>query len=520
MLPLQNAPDLLQLHPAAAWRRRKFWPGESFPAYRGVALGGHIVLVVQNPQMHDALLQLLAADGYCALCFRSIDESFAYLRQPNCPAFVVAFNLPLRRQSDYAALKELSALRPELQVLFVAQEGSPVPELLLAGGLTAKVLDKPLNHTDSVNILRKALKAAPSLATEAEADSELGQAGTILPYSEEFLRRVGLADVPVLLSGETGVGKEVMARRLCAYSRRADKPFLKLNCAALPPELAESELFGSAKGAFTGAVADRQGRFEMAHGGTILLDEIGDMDLRLQTKLLQVLQDGEIQPLGSNKTIQVNVRVMAATHRDLSKAIQEGSFREDLYYRLNVIKILIPPLRERKKEILPLAETLLRRHLPAGHTAPAFTDELQRFFLDYSWPGNVRELENVMRRFLVYQDAALLMRELREHSAAQRQGIALAKLTSFPASAGASLADNVELPELGAAEVKPAERLDRLAEVARAAETELLLDALEASRWNRRQAAAMLEIEYKAFLYKLQKYGIVEAKGKRRDISA
>jgi two-component system response regulator AtoC len=329
-------------------------------------------------------------------------------------------------------------------------------------------------------------------------------------YSEEFLRRVGMADVPVLLSGETGVGKEVMARRLRAYSTRAGKPFLKLNCAALPSELAESELFGCVKGAFTGANSDRQGRFETAEGGTILLDEVGDMDLRLQTKLLHVLQDGEIQPLGSNRLVKVNVRVMAATHRDLTRGIEEGTFREDLYYRLNVIKIVIPPLRERRDEILALAETLLARHVAPGLRPPAFNDELKRFLLEYSWPGNVRELENVMRRFIVYQDPAILIRELREAAPVTDTSVKPLKVASFPPS---KRAERVEEPS-------STDRLDKLAEATRVAETELLLDALEANRWNRRQAAASLQIDYKAFLYKLQKYGIVESKGKRREASA
>ena len=180
------------------------------------------------------------------------------------------------------------------------------------------------------------------------------------------MRRVGRSDVPVLLHGETGAGKEVMARKLWAYSNRVGKPFLKLNCAALPSELIESELFGYEKGAFTGAMVDKPGKFELAQDGTILLDEIGDMDTRLQAKLLQVLQDGEIQPLGSSRVINVNVRIMAATHRDLHAAIAQGTFRDDLYYRLSVINITIPPLRERRDEIIPLAEKLLLRHVGPG----------------------------------------------------------------------------------------------------------------------------------------------------------
>ena len=203
-----------------------------------------------------------------------------------------------------------------------------------------------------------------------------------------------------------------MARKLWSYSNRVGKPFLKLNCAALPSELIESELFGYEKGAFTGAMVDKPGKFELAQDGTILLDEIGDMDTRLQAKLLQVLQDGEIQPLGSSRIINVNVRIMAATHRDLYAAIAQGTFRDDLYYRLSVINITIPPLRERRDEIIPLAEKLLLRHVGPGCSAPTIPEMLRRAMLAHSWPGNVRELENVMRRFLVYQDASLLTAEL------------------------------------------------------------------------------------------------------------
>jgi two-component system response regulator AtoC len=488
-------------------------------------MGGHVVLVVQNPEIHEQLIQGLAVEGYCALCFHSVEEAVSYLREPGCPAFVAVFNVTMRRQSDYTALSDLTVARPELQVLFVAQDDASSLDSSLDGNRFVRVLDKPLNHPESGMLLRRILKAAAFAASEAALEASSTQGNLHLPYSEEFLRRVGMAEVPVLLSGETGVGKEVMARRLRSYSRRFDKPFLKLNCAALPSELAESELFGCAKGAFTGATADRQGRFETAQGGTILLDEIGDMDLRLQTKLLQVLQDGEIQPLGSNRTINVNVRVMAATHRDLSRAIQEGAFREDLYYRLNVIKIVIPPLRDRSEEILPLAETLLARHLPQGQRMPVMNEELKRFLLAYRWPGNVRELENVMRRFLVYQDSSLVIQELLDADVDHRPAITLAKVTSFPDSpsfvASRTLEKASQDTDLKRTERKErVDSLDQLAEASRNAETELLLDALEANRWNRRQAAASLQIEYKAFLYKLQKHGIVGSKGKRREISA
>jgi two-component system response regulator AtoC len=294
----------------------------------------------------------------------------------------------------------------------------------------------------------------------------------------------------VLLHGETGAGKEVMARKLWTYSNRVGKPFLKLNCAALPSELIESELFGYEKGAFTGAMMDKPGKFELAQDGTILLDEIGDMDTALQAKLLQVLQDGEVQPLGSSRSIKVNVRIMAATHRDLQAAITDGTFREDLYYRLSVINLTIPPLRERRHEIIPLAEQLLLRHVAPGSPAPVIPETLKQAMLEHRWPGNVRELENVMRRFLVYQDPGLLAAELTDQCQPQKPRLTVAK------ASGA------------------------VAEASRTAESKLLLDTLESVRWNRRQAAVQLNIDYKALLYKLQKHGIVESKAKRREVSA
>jgi DNA-binding NtrC family response regulator len=487
-------------------------------------VGGHIVLVAQKSQTHEPLIQSLAAEATCALCFRFVEEAVAYLLEPRCPAAVVVFNVTMRRRSDYTAVMELGAARPELQILLVVPEPSPMLDLLSNANRAVSILDKPLNHPESREIVQRALKSAASAAGDSVAEADSAHNGTFLLYTKDFLMRVGMADVPVLLSGETGVGKEVMARKLRDYSLRADKPFLKLNCAALPPELAENELFGSVKGAFTGANADRQGRFETAHGGTILLDEIGDMDLRLQTKLLQVLQDGEIQPLGSNRTIKVNVRIMAATHRDMTRAIQDGTFREDLYYRLNVIRIVIPPLRDRREEILPLAQTLLFRHLPKGHKAPVINDELKRFLLDYRWPGNVRELENVMRRFIVYRDSAMLIRELLNGAEDSEPGVYFsnpASLNGSPAAVSSGM-DKVILDEPGAERKQQSnvESLERLAEASRNAETKLLLNALQANRWNRRRAAASLEIEYKAFLYKLQKYGIVESKINRREITA
>jgi DNA-binding NtrC family response regulator len=211
--------------------------------------------------------------------------------------------------------------------------------------------------------------------------------------------QVAKAEASVLISGESGVGKEVMARHIHAGSRRSKGPFVALNCAALPESLLESELFGHEKGAFSGAIAQRKGKFEQAHGGTLLLDEIGEMDIRLQAKLLRALQEKEIDRLGGSSPVKVDVRILAATNRDLYGEVRAGKFREDLYFRLNVVPIRIPPLRERRGDILPFSEVFIRRFSAAnGLSSRKLSKEAKEVMLSYRWPGNVRELENAMHR--------------------------------------------------------------------------------------------------------------------------
>lgn len=458
---------------------------------------GEIVVIGENRTVHNCLSQALGNRDYSLLCLKDIPEAIPYLRDPGCTALVALFcNVTMRREQDFNLLSAISATHPHLQMLLLPENARSLPEDLPMRNGNVHMIQKSASVDGLIQAVQHAAKTAGVLVEKARQDDRTSHSedtvGASSLFSAAFLTRVGMADVPVLLHGETGVGKEVMARRLCAYSPRAHKPFLKLNCAALPSELVESELFGYEKGAFTGAVVDKPGKFEIAQGGTILLDEIGDMDIRLQAKLLQVLQDGEVQPLGSNRTVKVDVRVLAATHCDLRKSIEQGTFREDLYYRLNVINIVIPPLRERKNEIMPLAEVLLQRHLRPGAAMPVITPELRHAMLEYQWPGNVRELENIMRRFLVYQDSSMLVAELNQ-----------AILGSGPKPVASTNHHQIAIAKNGSS-------IDRLAQQSRMAESRLLLEALEATRWNRRQAAARLNLEYRAFLYKLQKYGIAD----------
>jgi sigma-54 specific flagellar transcriptional regulator A len=221
----------------------------------------------------------------------------------------------------------------------------------------------------------------------------------------DLISKVARSDSTVLVLGESGTGKELVAKTIHANSKRAGKPFIPVNCGAIPMELLESELFGHEKGAFTGAVAMRIGRFELADGGTIFLDEIGEMPAILQVKLLRVLQERSFERIGGTKTVQADVRIIAATNKNLEDAVREGSFREDLFYRLNVIPITLPPLRERVEDVIPLAEFFMRRHAARFDRPPlALSPEVAEIFKAYAWPGNVRELENTLERLLVLSD--------------------------------------------------------------------------------------------------------------------
>jgi DNA-binding NtrC family response regulator len=487
-----------------------------------------ILLVSETPEVHNHLVRILGASGVQVVPETTLRAAISLLRDPAHVALAVVLEMPLFSKSDFDLLADLSVRHPQVKKIVFAP-GGPQAELLdrLQGCSDIHIFARSLQDPTAARLILEAITSAmppaiasptPSAAmprynraeefTRAEAGRQKVRPGRVDTSDsldvDEFLRRVGLSDVPVLLHGETGAGKEVMARRLWTYSNRVGKPFLKLNCAALPSELIESELFGYEKGAFTGAMVDKPGKFELAQDGTILLDEIGDMDTRLQAKLLQVLQDGEIQPLGSSRIINVNVRIMAATHRDLQAAIAQGTFREDLYYRLSVINITIPPLRERRDEIIPLAEQLLLRHVGPTVQPPPIPEQLRRALLAHPWPGNVRELENVMRRFLVYQDANLLAAELTDPFNAPKPRLTV---TRTPAPTRAPI---------NTGRVS----FDHFAEASRTAESKLLLETLESVRWNRRQAALQLNIDYKALLYKLQKHGIVESKAKRREVSA
>jgi two-component system, NtrC family, response regulator AtoC len=341
---------------------------------------------------------------------------------------------------------------------------------------------------------------------------ELLSLGEKMREVRELITRVADTDVTVLVRGESGTGKELVARAIHSASPRRERAFVKVNCAALPAELLESELFGFERGAFTGAIQHKPGKFEFANHGTMFLDEISEMGSGLQAKLLQVLQDGEFARLGGRQDVRVDVRVVAATNRDLESAVAGGQFREDLYFRLNVVCITLPPLRQRREEIPPLTEHFLRQYAVHYNRTPLglATDTL-RLFAEYDWPGNVRELENLVKRIVILGTDAPIRREVADSIAGRSVRVspipALQPLAPEPAAPVAAPTPAATVPEPAAAAPPAAlggSLKDIARQAAREAERELIFRTLQQTRWNRREAAEILGISYKALLYKIK----------------
>lgn len=463
---------------------------------------GHTILVGEDELEVRAYLEMaLKCLGYSVELAEDGEEVLSHLRNTRTDISAVLLDLMMPQRDGFEVLREIRHIDPNLPVIIVSGAGSTLNVVNAMKTGATDFLTKPVTHDELRRALSKALDNQSGLAPAQPATAPAARTKAFFGTSprmqeiQSLIGHVGWSEAPLLIQGETGSGKEVLARELHAHSPRAGKVFLKLNCAALPSELVESELFGYERGAFTGAFQKKIGMFEAADGGTILLDEIGDMDVRLQAKLLQVLQDREFQRIGGKEVIKVDVRVMAATHRDLEKAMIDRSFREDLFYRLNVINIQLPPLRERKDDIIPLAEFLLKKHAVAGKSVSLTTD-LRRALIAYHWPGNVRELENVMRKLIVMRSPELIARELQTKSSRK-------PVLTAAANSGAV--------EVGPSTPSPTDRTPILEQVIKAkeqAESEAILAALNSTRWNRKQAATLLKIDYKALLYKMKKLGL------------
>ncbi|CAG2082819.1 sigma-54-dependent Fis family transcriptional regulator [Xanthomonas euroxanthea] len=420
---------------------------------------GHTVIAVDN-----------GADGLMRLSEGGIALAFVDFRMPGMDGIQV-----LRARADDPRARQV----PLVMLTAYASSGNTI-EAMTLGAFDHLV--KPVGRADIVEVVERALASRADGHTDAEASEPPDDDGLVghSPAMRNVHKRIGLAaasDLPVLITGETGTGKELVARALHRASARAASAFVAVNCAAIPLELMESELFGHRKGAFSGATSDRIGLIREADGGTLFLDEIGDMPLPMQAKLLRFLQEGEVTPLGGRGAQKVDVRVLAATHRDLAAWVAAGQFRSDLRYRLNVVPIELPPLRERGQDIVLLAQYFLRT---GDGAARALSADAQARLLAYPWPGNVRELRNVMQRSqLLVRGHSIVAADLNDaldHSAEQ-------PLTAAPLQG--------TLPEAVA-------RLEK----------QMIQDALAHSSGNRAEAARRLGIHRQLLYRKLDEYGL------------
>src|SRR5438270_1888612 len=380
-----------------------------------------VMVVDDDVTMCNFLRSFLCDRGYSAITVGSAEEAVKRYHAERPAAVILGVVIP-GTMDGLEALAALKKIDREVPIIVVSGQGrtTTVVQAMKLGA--SDFVSKPFDATDLEVPLANALKQrqlSREVATLREQLQSQEQHNLLFGNSEkmaevrDLIERVADTDVTCLIRGESGTGKELVARALYASSHRRDKPFVKVNCAALRTELLESELFGFERGGFTGAIQQKPGKFEFANRGTIFLDEIGDMSYPLQAKLLQVLQDHEFTRLGGKQDIRVDVRVIAATNKDLQKACGEGQFRDDLFFRLNVVSIDLPPLRERRDEIPVLTEYFLRKYSteynrPHSEVSP----ETMHLFMDYAWPGNIRELQNLVRRIVVLGTEAPVRKEI------------------------------------------------------------------------------------------------------------
>jgi two-component system response regulator AtoC len=475
-------------------------------------------MVVDDDLAVCAFLQdFLVARGYGALTITNSDEAVRRFHAERPSAVLLDVIMP--GMDGLAALAALKKIDRDVPVIVMSGHGGThtVVQAMKLGA--TDFVCKPFEDHELEMLIGSAIRQrqlSEEVASLRAKLNEQSKYSTLFANSDrmievcDLIERVSDTDVTVLIRGESGTGKELVSRALHERSLRKDKAFVKVNCAALPTELLESELFGFEKGAFTGAIQQKPGKFEFANHGTMFLDEIGDISYPLQAKLLQVLQDGEFARLGGKADVQVDVRLIAATNRDLETAVASGQFREDLYFRLNVVTINLPPLRERREEIPILTEHFLKKYsVQYNKPMASVSPELAQQFLSFDWPGNVRQLENLIKRMVVLGTEAGIARELLQPvmppaprplvPPAARAAVAAPHAPVLPPS------ETDDEPGAGGGAVS---LKDIARSAAREAERELILRMLTRTRWNRKEAAEHLGISYKALLYKIKENGL------------
>ena len=466
-----------------------------------------IMVVDDEPSIRKYLQTLLEVEGFDVEALSSGREAIEKVNAGGRPDFII-LDVLMPELNGIDTLKELLQIDRSLNIIMLScsNEVGTVVEAIRIGA--HDYLTKPFEKSELDAAMLKS-RQKKQLATENRAlrdyCDQVTEDLSFLAASPQMVRirqqilQIAPVDVPVFVCGESGVGKEVVARMIHLRSKRRNQAFIKVNCAALPGELLESELFGFEQGAFTGAVRAKPGKFEMANKGTIFLDEIAEMSPHLQAKLLHVLQDHQYSRLGGRHMIDTDVRVLAATNVDVHEAMKTGRFREDLYYRLNVLSILVPPLRERTTEIPLLFRHFLEKYSEKFGRPPV---EPSKHLLDaavnYPWPGNLRELENFVKRYVIMEDDEGSLRELVEMSATRQR---------------TSPREEPVLPKEQGLKALVRGLKDE-------AEMEAIADALERTRWCRKDAAKMLGISYKALLYKMRQFNLDTPRARKSSAQA
>src|SRR5882724_8897080 len=471
-------------------------PAGSQPRTQEMKQAKKILLVDDEPGMLRYIKTLLELDEFAVETASTGEEALALLKGGSEPDLVL-LDLLMPGIDGLQTLEQVRQLRPSVKVIMLScvTDTRKVVQAIRLGA--SDYLTKPFQKAELDAVIEKCIepkKMAYAGDVEELCDDVFFVAAS--PAMKKIRAQAALVanvDIPVLLLGESGTGKEVLGRLVHKLSPRAHRTFLKVNCAAVPADLLESELFGYEAGAFTGANHAKPGKFEICNKGTILLDEIGEMPPSLQAKLLHVLQDQQFSRLGSRSVVKVDVRILAATNINIPEALANKRLREDLYYRLNAFTVKVPPLRERKEEI-PILLKHFMTHMAEQYARPPLplSPTLLQACANYSWPGNIRELNNFVKRYLVLGDESLAISEL--HPKSDGHG------AQFDSSAQNESSDSSRgLKSLGR-------------NAKDEAEAEAIRKALDETNWNRKQASALLQISYKALLYKIRQYGLAEPK--------
>jgi nitrogen regulation protein NR(I) len=459
----------------------------------------HVLVVDDESNIRRVLAALLKREGYEVTVAADGEQALAAMQRT--PVDVVVTDLVMPRLGGMDLLRRVSTDFPDLPVIMITAHGTvdTAVEAMKAGAFD--YITKPFEQEELTKVIAKAARARVLEGqhvhppVDGEKPPLVGQSPAMRAVYDVVAR---VADSPstVLITGESGTGKELVAQALHRGSSRRTQPLIKVNCAAIPKDLVESELFGYEKGAFTGAVGSKPGRFELADGGTLFLDEIGEIPVEMQVKLLRALQESEFERVGGIKTLRVDVRLIAATNRDLKALIAEGRFREDLFYRLNVVPVALPPLRDRREDIPPLVQHFVEKYdKRLGKRVERVDDAAMEILLGYAWPGNIRELENVMERSVLFADGpvitpAQLPDSLREQAPGGGVPVAaVGPLGAIAAPSGASMKDIVRQAQ---------------AELERA----LIGRALEETGGNVTRAAKRLQISRKSLQVKMKELGL------------